>query len=169
MKKTSVLSAMLLGVKYGVGAILATAIFLPLPIVIGDFFGRIDTVGHYSGPLPILWVCGFSLGTAIPYSLPIFLGVFFLSLTMVLYSKIGFLLNRRGKVTGMLLGLIATLWGTNSFEKFKVLEALGGWIFVGIMIVWGVLLFGWIGRQMEKTIDQTVEISSLPNTKDEPN
>lgn len=166
-EKSSVLSALLIGMKYGGIAVLATAIFLPLPIIIGDFFGRIGTVGHYSGPFPVLWVCGFSIGTVIPYSLPLFLGVCILSIVMVVYSRIAFLPEIWGKLTGIVLGLFAVLGGTILFEKYGLLEAFGGWIFILIMVIWGMILFGWIGHRMQKKLTQSAEHIRFHKIKDD--
>jgi hypothetical protein len=167
MKKPSVLSVLSLGIKYGAVAILATAIFLPLPIAIGDYFGRINTVGHYSGPLPASWICGLSIAIAIPFSLPFVLSGCVLSSIIVLYRRTVFLGEGRGRISGVVLGMLAAAGGLIMFNRPQ-LEALGNWIFSGIMIPWGMVLFGWIGHRMQQRITQSVE--HLPPTqKDEPN
>lgn len=168
MKKTSVLSAMLLGVKYGVGAILATTIFLPLPIIIGDFFGRIDTVGRYSGPLPALWICGLSIAIAVPFMLPFVIGGLILSIILVVYHRTSSLKKDLGRASGIVLGIFGTSSALVMFSQPQ-LEALGNWVFTGMMIIWGMVLFSWIGRRIEKTISQPANHTLLPNIKDEPN
>ncbi len=156
MKKPSVLSALLLGIKYGCVAILVTSIFLPLPIAIGDYFGRINTVGHYSGPLPVSWICGLSIAIVIPFSLPFVLSGCILSSIIFLYRRTIFLVDGRGRISGVALGILATIGGLIMFNRLQ-LEALGNWIFVGIMIVWGMVLFGWIGHRMQQNIGQPAE------------
>jgi len=103
MQKQTVLPTLLLGIKYGVVAILLTALFLPLPIIVGDYFGRINTVGHYSGPLPASWICGFSLGTLIPFSLPFVLSGCVLNSIIVFYNKTSSLKEDWGKLSGRFL------------------------------------------------------------------
>src|SRR5687768_12734273 len=80
VNKSKFLSTLLLGLKYGVVAVLATLAFLPVPIIIGDYFGRINTIGYYSGPLPALWILGISMAIIVIFSLPFFLSGFVLSL-----------------------------------------------------------------------------------------
>lgn len=168
MNKSTAFSTMLLGIKYGVGAVLITAIFLPLPIAIGDYFGRINTVGHYSGPLPASWICGLSIAIALPFSLPFVLSGCILSSIIVFYRKTIFLIEGRGRISGVVLGMLAASGGLIIFNQSQ-LEALGNWIFIGIMIVWGMVLFGWIGHRMQQSISQPAEHFPLPKIKDEPN
>jgi len=169
MKNPSVLSTLLLGIKYGVLAILATAIFLPLPVAIGDYFGRINTVGHYSGPLPASWICGLSIAIAVPFSLPFVISSCILSSITVFYYRTIFLKEEGGgRVSGVILGVLATSVGLMTFNRLQ-LDALGNWIFMGIMIVWGMVLFGWIGHRMQQSISQSAEHLPSPNIKDEPN
>ncbi|MCI0561673.1 MAG: hypothetical protein MN733_24555 [Nitrososphaera sp.] len=168
MKKASIFSTLLLGIKYGVFAILATSIFLPLPIIIGDYFGRINTVGHYSGPLPALWICGLSIAIAIPFALPFVIGGCILSSIIVIYDGTGFLKKGRERVSGVVLGMLSTSSGLFMFNQPQ-LEALGNWVFIGIMMVWGMVLFGWIGHRMQQSLIQPAEHFPPHNIKDEPN
>ena len=154
MKKTSVLSTLLLSVKYGGVAILTTAIFLPLPIAIGDYFGRINTVGHYSGPLPASWIFGLVIVITLTFSLPLLVSVCILNMIILFRKKADLLREGNGKFVGWLTGILATCFGILLFVSFGLLEALGNWIFIGIMIVWGMALFGWIGHRMEKNISE---------------
>ena len=156
MKKRSVLSTLILGIKYGGIAVLATAIFLPLPIIIGDLFGRINTVGHYSGPLPAPWICGLAIAIAIPFTLPFVISGCILSLTIALYHRTGFLREGRGGMSGAVLGILASSVGLTMFNQPQ-LAALGDWIFMGLMIMWGMVLFGWIGHRMQQRINQPTE------------
>lgn len=170
MKKQTVLSTLLLGIRFGLVAILATALFLPLPIVIGDYIARINEVGEYSGSLPVSWICGLAIGMVIPFSLPYVIGVCILSLIIakVFPPDVNDLQAYRRPIASM-VGVFASLGGLYFFEKFEALDAVGGWIFIVIMLVWGVLLFGWIGRRIQQSLSQSAEHGPSPNIKDEPN
>jgi len=153
VNKSKVFSALLLGIKYGVVALLINVAFLPLPIIIGDYFGRIDTVGHYSGPLPASWICGFSIAIAVPYSLPFVFSGCVLSLIIMFSHQTSFIQGYWGRLVGAVLGVFAVVGGSILFERLGLLEALGGWIFVGIMIVWEIVLFGWIGYRIQQRMN----------------
>lgn len=169
MKKSSAISALLNGLKYGCMAVLATAIFIPLPVIIGDYFGRINTAGFYSDPLPVSWICGFSIVFAIPFSLPFILGGCILSMVIGFLQRINLLIKGRGMLSGSVIGLFATLIGLFLFQKLELLESFGGWVFIGIMTIWGMFLFGWIGHRLEQVINQPTDHLSSHTTKDEPN
>jgi hypothetical protein len=168
MKKRTAFSTLLLGMKYGVLAALATAIFLPLPIMIGDYFGRIITVGHYSGPLPASWICGLSIAIAIPFALPFVLGICILSILMMLYGRTAFPKESLVRLGSVALGILSVSAGLITFSQ-RQLDALGTWVFIGIMIVWGMSLFGWIGHRIQQSIGQSAEDLASPKIKDEPN
>ena len=168
MKKTTVLSTLLLGMKYGVLSVLTTAIFLPLPIIIGDYFGRINTVGHYSGPLPVLWVVGLSIAIAISFALPFVLGICILSILMMFHGRTAFPKEGWRRLSSILLGILSVSAGLITFNQ-RQLDALGTWVFIGIMIAWGMVLFSWIGHRMQQGLIQSAEHLPSPNIKDEPN
>jgi len=88
MQKHTIFHTLWLDLKYGSIAIIATALFLPLPIMIGEYYGRMGMVGHYSDPLPGSWIWGFSLATVITLALPLFLGVCILSFTITFSYRV---------------------------------------------------------------------------------
>ena len=151
MKKSKFLSAVFLGTKYGLVAVFINVAFLPLPIIIGDYFGRMDMVGHYSGPLPVSWIIGLSIAIAIPFVMPFVVAGIVLGILIFMSHRISMLRNFHGTVEGVLLGLLAAVWGLVMFESFKMLEALGTWFFISIMTIWGMGLFGWIGQRIQKS------------------
>jgi hypothetical protein len=140
------------GIKYGVVAVLINIAFLPLAIAIGDYFGRIDIVGHYSGPLPVSWIIGLSIAIVIPFAIPFIVAGSVLGIVIFLSHKINFLRNVHGIVDGAFLGLLAAVWGLGTFE-IQQLEALGTWVFICIMTIWGMVLFAWIGFKMQQRMN----------------
>jgi hypothetical protein len=152
MEKPIISSAWRLGMKYGVFAILATTIFLPLPIIIGDYFGRINTVGHYSGPFPASWICVLSIVIVIPLILPFAFGGCVIGAIIASYRRTIFLNEGGGILGGMIIGILTTFVGLAMFETLELLEALGGLVFVGMMTIWGMILFGWIGHRIHQSI-----------------
>lgn len=168
MKKPSIVFTLLLGLKYGVISVLVTAIFLPLPIIVSNFLERVNTIGYYPGPFPVSWICGFSIGTVIPYSMPFLLGGCILSALIAFYPR-RFQIKDRGRLSGIAIGAFAVFWGTISFEKFEILDGLGWLAFIGIMSIWGMILFGWIGHRLDQIINQSTDDLPLHTKKDELN
>jgi hypothetical protein len=152
MQERTAFSTLLIGLKGGVVATLTTAFFLPLPIIIGDYFGRINTVGHYSGSLPFSWICGLSLATVIPFSVPFVLGGCVMSWILTFSQRMSLPRDKTGRLVGSVIGILAVLCGLILFDQLGLLTALGGWIFIGIMLIWGSILFGWIGHRTQQSI-----------------
>jgi hypothetical protein len=152
MQKHLIFLTLWLGIKYGFIVIMATALFLPLPIMIGEYFGRMSIVDHYSDPLPGSWILGFSVAIVITLSLPLFLGVCILSSIITFSYQVGILTKSLERYSGALIGAFAVLSGSILFEKLGLLEAFGGWIFLSILLVWGIILFIWISHRIQQSI-----------------